>query len=318
MKKKRKFYRNVVNHIYQKAVKGFNLFYSDEDRLVFYTIFAVCARSAPEVVSMGLCLMYDHFHILAVSEHVSYLSRFMQHCTSWYVREFNEHIGRQGALFRKNYGSAPKWGNKKVHSAIAYHFNNPVEKLLCKKAEDYRWSFLPYAFNPHPFSERIVLKEASDSLKKACMEVNSRVKLNIPLNYPQLKRMRRKLSASEWEQLVDYIIHKYFPFDMESLLSYYESYDNMLLAVNSNTGGEYDLKEDFLPFSDLPYAEMIACICERVEPADVSKIVMMTPEEKKELFIELKRRTSADERQIRKFLHMDEGGQQLVDTDEDT
>ena len=63
---------------------------------------------------------------------------------------------------------------------------------------------------------------------------------------------------------------------------------------------------------------MIACICERVEPADVSKIVMMTPEEKKELFIELKRRTSADERQIRKFLHMDEGGQQLVETDEDT
>ena len=156
------------------------------------------------------------------------------------------------------------------------------------------------------------------TLKKACKEVNSRVKLNIPLNYPQLKRMRRKLSASEWEQLVDYIIHKYFPFDMESLLSYYESYDNMLLAVNSNTGGEYDLKEDFLPFSDLPYAEMIACICERVEPADVSKIVMMTPEEKKELFIELKRRTSADERQIRKFLHMNEGGQQLVDTDEDT
>ena len=45
---------------------------------------------------------------------------------------------------------------------------------------------------------------------------------------------------------------------------------------------------------------------------------MMTPEEKKELFIELKRRTSADERQIRKFLHMDEGGQQLVETDEDT
>ena len=66
MRKKRRFYRGVPNHIYQRAQNGFNLFYCDEDRLVFYTIFAVCARKAPDIKVLGLCLMYDHFHSLII------------------------------------------------------------------------------------------------------------------------------------------------------------------------------------------------------------------------------------------------------------
>ena len=307
MKKRRKFYRGVVNHIYQKAVHGFNLFYCDEDRIVFYTIFSVAARSAPDVKALGLCLMYDHFHSLLLFEKMTEMSAFMDHCTSWYAKEYNEHVGRKGRLFRKNYGSAPKWGLKKIHSAISYLFNNPVEKHLCDKAELFRWSFLPYLRTKHPFSEPVVLKNASTAFRQARKEVDNMVELNIPLNYPQLRRMRRNLTACEWEQLVDHLIVKYWPFDNAMLLSFYDSYEEMLIAINSNTGGEYDLKEDFLPFTDLPYGEMIDYLAGRMDPIDVRKVTMRSSEEKMTILEELRKYTTADMKQIHKFLHMIEG-----------
>ena len=68
----------------------------------------------------------------------------MSACLSRYVKEFNARTGRSGALFDPRYGSAMKKDGKKIRSAIAYLFNNAVEKHLCKKAEDYKWNFLSY------------------------------------------------------------------------------------------------------------------------------------------------------------------------------
>ena len=190
MRKKRKFYSGVPNHIYQRAQNGFNLFYCDEDRLVFYTIFAVCARKAPDIKVLGLCLMYDHFHSLIVSEKIEAISAFMDHCTSWFARIFNESVGRKGRLFHKNFGSAPKWGLKKIHSAIAYLFNNPVEKLLCLRAEEFRWSFLAFLNDTNPFSSKTPFRNASAGLKRAKKEVDWFSSSDEPLSYQGLKRWR--------------------------------------------------------------------------------------------------------------------------------
>ncbi len=81
----------------------------------------------------------------------------------------------------------------------------------------------------------------------------------------------------------------------------------MLIAINSNTGGEYDLNEDFLPFTDLPYGEMIDYLAERMQPIDVRKVTMRSSEEKMTILEELRKYTTADMKQIRKFLHMIEG-----------
>lgn len=308
MRKKRKFYKGVLNHIYQRSQKGFNLFYCDEDRLVFYTIFSVCARKAPDVAILGLCLMYDHFHCLLVTEKVEAMSAFMEHFTSWFARVFNESVGRKGKLFHKNFGSAPKWGMKKSHSAIAYLFNNPVEKLLCTEAEQFRWSFLPYFNDSNPFSIRTIPREASASLRRAKKEVNWKNQMNEPLNYSELKRLRAGLTQEEWEELIDYIIVMYSPFDYKTLLSYYDSYENMLIAINSNTGGEYDLKEEYNAFSDQAYDEMLDYCRKMVPEADVRKVIMMSEENKNKMFNLLKSNTSATDRQICKFLHFSKGG----------
>jgi REP element-mobilizing transposase RayT len=63
MRKKRKFYSGVLNHVYQRSLNGVNLFYEDEDFLVFYTIFSVCVRSS-DVEALMLCIMFNHFHAL--------------------------------------------------------------------------------------------------------------------------------------------------------------------------------------------------------------------------------------------------------------
>ena len=88
MRKKRKFYRGQVNHVYQRSINGVNLFYGWEDFIVFYTIFAVCARSSGIQV-LELCIMPNHFHILIRTSSVHELSSFMDRFTSWYVMEYN-------------------------------------------------------------------------------------------------------------------------------------------------------------------------------------------------------------------------------------
>ena len=53
-----------------------------------------------------------------------------------------------------------------------------------------------------------------------------------------------RLNERERSQLVDYIISVYNCIDYHFLTGCYGSYQDMLLAVNSNTGSEYDIKEE--------------------------------------------------------------------------
>ena len=63
------------------------------------------------------------------------------------------------------------------------------------------------------------------------------------LDYPVVRRLFEGLVPEEREQLLDFIIYLYLPIDKESLLGFYKSYDAMVLAINSNTGKEYDMNE---------------------------------------------------------------------------
>ena len=303
MRKKRRFYRGVVNHIYQKTSSGDNLFYDYEDYLAFYTIFAVCARSM-NIITLELSLMRNHFHGLAITESAEELSSFMERCCSWYARESNIVIGRKGRLFKKNFGSAPKWDEKSIRSAINYVGNNPVEKGICKTAEECRWTFLAYYENRHPFSEPIILDKASKPLRRAVKEVKAMAALNLPLKHQQLSRMMKKLSPQEKEQLVDYIISEYLPFDYQKLISYYGLYEAMLTAMNSNTGSEHEINEEWYPESDLAYSEMIEFVKKERPENMVRSVITLPLEDKHKLAAKLRCHTSGSDRQICRFLHM--------------
>ncbi|MBQ7019407.1 MAG: transposase [Bacteroidales bacterium] len=305
--KRRRFGDGECMHIYQRSVKGFNLFYDQEDFIVFYTIVSVLTK-VYKVVLMEMCLMVDHVHLLVSSESLEEMSAFVRHYTSLYVMESNNDIGRKGPLFHKSFGSAPKVGSKKIRSAIVYVGNNPVEKKLCRYAEQYRWNFLAYMKDAAPFSTFIRYQDRSKSLCRALKEVRSMAAANKYLSHAHVRRLLGNFNGNEKDFLVDYIVSRFFSFDRDALLSYYESHDEMLHAMSSTAGSEYDIKETFHSGSDSVYADMADVVRNEFRIVPLRQVVVQSAENKLHIAGILKRKTSATKMQIAKFLHMDASG----------
>lgn len=306
MRKRRKFYRGVVNHVYQRTIDGVQLFYTIEDCLVFYTIFSVCAKNA-EIQVLMLCLMHNHIHVLVKTESVQELSGFMDKFSSWFVHEYNKNVGRKGKLLKKNFGSAPKWDNKKLRSAIIYIGNNPVEKGFCRKAGEARWNFMAYRTDQYPFSQKISRPNASYNMRRTLEEIDAMVRLNLPLKYAQIDRIFKKLVDSEKEQMIDYIISSYLPFDYDELESQFKSFDSMLYAMESTTGDDYDINESRDNFSLKVFEEMMSYMETKMPRNRIRTITAYTLGEKMALYKELQFYTSASSQQICSFLHIKTG-----------
>lgn len=299
----RKFVNEEVNHTYQRTVSGFNVFYEVEDYLVYYTIFSVMSVRYGITV-YGLCLMIDHLHSLVSASDASDFSKFMSNVTIQFVKEFNKARRRTGALFSEYFGSAPKPGMKLLRTAIAYLFNNPVERFLCRYAQQYRWNFLAYAVSDHPFSEPIVLRTASRKLRNAIKEVDGTAARNTHLTYVQLKRLLKGLERKERNQLIDYIIVRYNVIRYDILTTKcYDGYENMLTAINSNTGSEYDIQEQKWSRSDTEYRELYQHV-HSCGYDDAGDIISLDTDTKLTLMMDMMRKTRASKLQICKYLHL--------------
>lgn len=301
--KKRKFTPRECLHIYQRTINGFNIFYDREDALVFYTIFSVLSKFY-NVRVLALCLMVDHVHSLLSSDALSNISSFVRHYTSLFVSEYNQSIGRHGNLFHKSFGSAPKVGGKKVRSTVVYIGNNPVEKALCSKAEDYRWNFLAYLEDENPFSTYKPSSLYSMKLRRAFAEAKGAHRRNRYLTYGQVRRMFDVLSEDESELLTDYIIRLYLPIDKEMLMSYYTSCYDMLNAMCSTAGGEYDIREVFNPGSDKIFEQMAKYVHDELQMYPTRKIITLPGEARLEIAGLLSNRFAPSKYELSKFLHL--------------
>lgn len=305
MYKKRKFIPGECMHIYQREVKGYNIFYDLEDFLVFYMIFSSTARQYGVKVLM-LCLMPNHVHILLSADNLENISRFIMCYTSIFVREYNGDLGRKGQLFHKSFGSAPKKGGKSIRSTIVYIGNNPVEKDLSSVAEDYRWNFLKYV-KRRIDGVRVPVRSVSERLGK-CFKVIEGVAARMAyLNYRQLRRLMERLDTKEREQLSDYILMTFYPFDTDALMGFYDSYGDMLNAMHSTAGKEFDIKEQYYPESDIAYRNMTEVLKRDFCDTFLGRIRMVTVlpfESKFKIARHLVAKTSASIYQISRFLHL--------------
>ncbi len=304
--RRRKFVNGEVNHTYQRTVSGFNIFYEVDDYLVYYTIFSIQAIRYGIVV-YGLCLMIDHIHAMIAATEREIYSRFISHVTLLFVKEYNKEHGRSGPLFKEGFGSAPKIGLKRIRTAIAYLFNNPVERYLCSKAQEYRWNFLAYAQNNNPFSEPIKLSHASRALRRAIKEVDGTRDSNQHMTYVMIRRLLGTLDKKEKKQLIDYIIIRYSVIRYDLLTACYGGLDNMILAVNSNSGSEYDINETICGRSDTEFREL-----HRYAHANGFKnagdVICLEENIKRELMDKMLKETSANAYQVVKFLHLEPRG----------
>lgn len=240
--RRRKFLSGSPNHIYQRSQNGSVIFYSLEDCLVYFTVFCTCAKRYGVTV-LGLCEMYDHIHQLVEAPDLPTLSGFERMVNMTFSYEYYGDLKRGaegfvsdrnitsgsvsvtipniGHLFQSPFGSAPKIGNKKIRTSIAYLYNNPVERNIHQEAIKWRWNFLAYAFSDHPFSEKLSRRVASTKMRKNLKEIEGCCSRGSYLRYPQLHRMFDGLSPEEKNQLIDFIVITYNVIEYDRLSSYY-------------------------------------------------------------------------------------------------
>ena len=301
---RRKIPEDTFQHIYQRSINQFVIFYSMEDRLVYFTIFAVLARTYGIIV-LALALMFDHIHCLIEASDRKTYARFIGVVTLTFALAYNRDSGRKGALFEKAYSNAPKRREKDVRTCIAYNYNNSVEKKLFVRAEQDRWNFLAYIGNPHPFSAPVDKKKASKKLIRSMDAVTRYHQRNVYLDYPVVRALFDGLSVDEREQLLDFIISLYLPIDRERLLGFYKSYEDMVVAINSNTGSEYEINEVFDPDSHQDFAQMLE-ITGRSTFADDPRSVILSPVAKRRQIADtLLRLTGGSLNHVKRFLHLD-------------
>jgi hypothetical protein len=193
---------------------------------------------------------------------------------------------------------------KKGRTNLIYIANNPVERQLVTKAEDYRWNYLLYGITSHPFSDEIIIRRASKPMRSAVRMVKAQFEKGIPMNYTLIKNLTEKLTATEQRQFTDLVISTYNVIDYGEALRYFDSYEDMLTAFHATTGSEYDLNEDFIGKSDKPYSEMTRILMIECGFRDIHEFLSWDDSAKWELFRLLRVRTRVMNEQIGRYLHL--------------
>ena len=300
---KRRVEPNILNHCYQRTVDRVLIFYCISDYLVFFTTLCVTARQH-KIRILAASLMPDHIHLSVVEERKGELSAFVREYTSRFSRMHNRTCHFQGNFFESPFGSVLKRGDKNVRSNLIYVGNNAPERRLCKNAEEYRWNFLAYAINAHPFSDELIVRRASPTLRRARLSVLAMFRKERPIPYRMLQNWFSRLSREEKEQLTDFIINTYNVIDYASAISFFKSYGNMLLAMHSTTGSEYEIKEYFNGRSDAHYAMMASYLLKHFHLNDIHDILALPIAEKSKIFVHLCNVTDALPNQIAAFLRI--------------
>lgn len=306
MSRRAKFYPDVPNHAYQRGHDYSMIFYSDVDRLVYTTIVSVKARRFGVTV-FALSLMYDHHHSQASAPTFSNYNRFLAETTKAYDSDFKNWYGYDAVIMEDQHSHVPKWDDKKRRSNLAYIANNAVEKMLFKNVVDDRWNFLAYMNSDHPYSRSFHSRDTRDAMRKAIKVVDGMYEDNKYLGFRLLNRLMSKLFPEEREQLTDYIIHLYAPVDYSETIRLYGAYDSAVIAINANTGAEYDIKEKHIIHSHIPYREMER-IARDMGFLDFSgpRIFRLNDEEKRDFVRRARNIAGASDYEVSKFMRISE------------
>ena len=302
--KTRRFLSGILTQCYQNTVNGFLLFYSISDHLVYFTNFCVYALKYGIRV-LSLCQMPDHIHCGIMASSAEDLSAFIRDVSVAYAKSDAIQCHRTGSLFNRSFGSAPKQGSKKGRTNLIYIGNNPVERQLCSKVLDYRWNYLAYGRSDHPFSEKLVVRDATWALKKALKEIRDEHRRRQPLSYPLLQRLFRDLGQKERFQLIDYIITTYSVIDYDYASRFFDGFDQMIKAMEFNTGSEYDINEVFVGRSDACYAQISKWLMGRLNLNDIHDIFSLPISERTDLLMEMNREMGVSLRQLAKYLRLE-------------
>ena len=121
------------------------------------------------------------------------------------------------------------------------------------------------------------------------------------LSYNRLRDIFKDLGNEEKKQMIDYVIIKYNFLAYNDLSELYHSFENMITAIESNAGAEFDLEDEFGDRSC--YWDMLSIVKSIGYKGSSLNFEKLSKETLDSLFMTLKRRTHAKDIHINKFLH---------------
>ena len=286
------------------GMNWWGIFYRIEDCIMYFTTFSVFARRM-EMVFIAFSIMFNHTHATTLDETRQRITLFQRQVGVSTAHTYNREYGREGQLWHHSFGFSVKNGVKRILGNIAYVCNNPVAGKMSRKAFDNRWTLLAYYNNPNPFSEPIIREKCSRKMERAMKLVDISYDNDEPLNYATQRRLFSGLNRKEKAQIIDYVISKYNFLDYNALINLYGSFEKAMIAVDSNAGAEYDLKDDTGDHSC--YMKMIALTRQMFPNLWNVNVEMLSDEQKNQLATAFRTILMAKEENIRRFLHFGQG-----------
>ena len=134
----RSVFPEIPHHITQRGNRGEDVFFDDEDRLIYLEWLAdYCQKHAVEI--MAYCLMTNHIHLVLRPNSEDGLQHVLKPLHMRYAQRINKAMGWKGHLWQGRFFSSPL-DEAYTWSAIRYVERNPLRAGIVDKAEGYRWS----------------------------------------------------------------------------------------------------------------------------------------------------------------------------------
>lgn len=299
--KERNFKENVPQHVYVRGKGGGIIFYCLEDCIYFITLY-FCVSQKHGIHTFAFSLMPNHVHSQQMVRDRATFTAFNRELLGRFAKTYNRQHGRNGPLFDKPYGSAPKPVGKMIKSNISYICNNGAEGRLSRGVLDYRWNLVAYCRESNPFSAHVPGRRSSRKFlraKKLAMYYRERLK---PLDYKNQEVVYRGLDTEEKKRIVDLILSEYNFLDQAGMKLSFGSLEKALLAMEANCGSEHDIKEDWDDYS--VYRRMGLYAVRRGINLRNVDFGRMSSKELRQWRLRLQTSVGASDRQLDKFLHM--------------
>jgi len=138
-------YEGALYHILSRGNEQKDIFYDDQDRLLFLkTIGEMSERF--EIDVFAYVLMGNHYHLLLKTNRAN-LSKSMQWLGVTYTRRFNLRHFRSGHLFQGRFKSIIVQNDAYLMRLSCYIHRNPIRAGIVERLADYRWSsYKTYAY----------------------------------------------------------------------------------------------------------------------------------------------------------------------------
>ena len=151
-----KIHRSYSNtktyHIILKGIDSQNIFYDDQDRIVFLDKILITKKEFDYKV-YAYCLMDNHVH-MAIRVEKEFLSKSIQSLMIRYVQYFNKKYQRSGTLVQNRFKSKNIENQKYFLEVCKYIHRNP-ENAGMARTDQYKWS----SYHEYLGKEKIIDKK---------------------------------------------------------------------------------------------------------------------------------------------------------------